>query len=101
MPRYKMLNGTRMQYTAEEEAAKDAEEAEFEAGRFDHDLGHLRVKRNILLNETDWVVTKASETNTSISADWKTYRQELRDLPSGLTTVEEVAAVTFPTKPGA
>ena len=29
MPRYKMLNGTRMQYTAEEEAAKDAEEAPY------------------------------------------------------------------------
>jgi hypothetical protein len=28
-----------------------------------------------------------------------TYRQDLRDLPSGLTTVEEVDNVTWPTKP--
>ena len=27
------------------------------------------------------------------------YRQALRDLPSGLSTVEDVEAVTFPTKP--
>ena len=31
----------------------------------------------------------------------KTYRQELRDLTNGLTTVEQVEAVTWPTKPGA
>ena len=96
MPRYKMLNGTRMQYTAEEEAAKDAEEAAFEAGRFDHDLGHLRVERNILLAATDFYALS----DVTLSSDMATYRQELRDLPSGLTTVEEVAAVTFPTKPG-
>ena len=28
-----------------------------------------------------------------------TYRQELRDLTDGLTTVEEVNTVTWPTKP--
>ena len=32
---------------------------------------------------------------------WQTYRQELRDIPNGLTTVEQVEAVEFPTKPGA
>tara|TARA_R110002020_G_C16085364_1_gene757440 strand:+ start:576 stop:869 length:294 start_codon:yes stop_codon:yes gene_type:complete len=95
MPRYKMLNGIRMQYTAEEEAAKDAEEASFEAGRFDHDLGHLRVKRNILLAETDFYALS----DVTMSEAMTTYRQELRDLTNGLTTVEEVAAVTFPTKP--
>ena len=99
MPRFKMLNGTRIQYTAEEEAARDVEEAAFEAGRFDHDLGHLRAERNLLLNASDWVVAKATELETAIPEDWKTYRQELRDLPSGLTTVEEIAAVVYPTKP--
>jgi len=29
MPRYKMVNGERIQFTAEEEAARDAEEAAF------------------------------------------------------------------------
>ena len=31
----------------------------------------------------------------------RTYRQSLRDITNGLTTVEEVEAVTWPTKPGA
>jgi hypothetical protein len=34
-----------------------------------------------------------------MSEDMTTYRQELRDLPDGLTTVEEVNNVTYPTKP--
>jgi len=29
----------------------------------------------------------------------KTYRQDLRDITNGLTTVEEVQAVIFPEKP--
>ena len=30
---------------------------------------------------------------------WETYRQALRDITNGLTTVEDVNAVTFPVKP--
>jgi hypothetical protein len=29
----------------------------------------------------------------------RTYRQQLRDITNGLTTVEQVEAVEFPTKP--
>ena len=95
MPRYKMLNGTRMQYTAEEEAAKDAEEASFEAGRFDHDMGHLRVKRNILLAETDFYALS----DVTMSEDMTNYREALRDLPAGKDTVQKVNDATWPTKP--
>jgi len=34
-----------------------------------------------------------------MTQDMTNYRQALRDLPDGLTTVEDVEAVTFPTKP--
>jgi hypothetical protein len=34
-----------------------------------------------------------------MTQDMTNYRQALRDLPSGLSTVEDVEAVTFPTKP--
>ena len=40
-----------------------------------------RNKRNRLLNDSDWVVTKALEAGGSVSADWVTYRTALRDLP--------------------
>lgn len=38
--------------------------------------------RDRLLVETDWVVTKAVETGTSVPNEYLHYRQELRDLPS-------------------
>ena len=86
MARFKMVNGTRIQFTAAEEAARDAEEAAFEAGRFDHDMGHLRQERNILLAETDFYALS----DVTLSAAMETYRQALRDVPAGLSTVEEV-----------
>lgn len=39
-----------------------------------------RAKRNNLLARTDWVVIRAQETNTSVPADWVSYRQSLRDI---------------------
>lgn len=56
----------------------------------------VRAERNIKLQETDWVVTKASETGVAVSNDWKTYRQALRDLPATQTDVDNII---YPTKP--
>ena len=55
----------------------------------------VRSQRDRLLNETDWVVTKATETSTNIPAAWKTYRQALRDVPSQ----SDPDNITWPTKP--
>ena len=41
----------------------------------------MRKRRDDLLKESDWVVVKAFETNTTIPAEWATYRQALRDIP--------------------
>jgi len=96
MPRFHGIgNGVKVQFTAEEEAARDVEEAAWEAGAFDRAIANLRQQRNNLLAETDFYALQ----DVTMSEDMTTYRQELRDLPSGLTTVEEVQAVTFPVKP--
>jgi len=42
----------------------------------------IRRQRSNRLTASDWVVIKARETNTDVPAEWLTYRQELRDLPS-------------------
>ena len=55
----------------------------------------VRQDRDRYLNETDWIVTKAKETNTNIPAAWKTYRQALRDVPSQ----SDPDNITWPTKP--
>jgi len=66
---------------------------------FDNAIAHLRRGRNALLSQTDYIVIKAKETGTTIPTAWKTYRQALRDITEGLTTVDEVNAVVFPDKP--
>ena len=95
MPRYKLVNGERIQFTAEEEAQRDQEEADWEAGKFDRAMANLRKDRNIKLAETDFYALS----DVTMSEDMTTYRQNLRDITEGLTTVEEVEAVEFPTKP--
>lgn len=98
MPRYKMVNGERVQLTAEEEAARDAEEAAWEAGAKDRSMANLRAKRNNLLKETDHY----GLSDVTMSEAMTTYRQELRDLPSTVAdddTASDVDAITFPTKP--
>ena len=59
-------------------------------------LQQLRSERDLKLAETDWVVTKASETGVAESDAWKTYRQALRDLPSNTS---DPFNPTWPTKP--
>ena len=54
MPRYKLVNGERIQFTAEEEAQRDQEEADWEAGAFDRAIADLRRNRNNLLSATDF-----------------------------------------------
>ena len=70
-------------------------EAQFPAVELDNAMADLRSKRNQLLQDTDF---HALSDNT-MSSDMTTYRQELRDLTNGVTTVEQANAVVFPTKP--
>ena len=62
------------------------------------DLDAVREVRNQKLAETDWVVIKEREEGGSVSnfADWKTYRQALRDITNSATSLDDV---TWPEKP--
>ena len=95
MPRYHNINGVKVQFTAEEETARDAEEKAWSDNKLNRDLSELRNRRNTLLAETDFYALS----DVTMSDEMKKYRQDLRDLPSGLDTVEKVANVTYPTKP--
>ena len=97
MPRFKLVNGERIQFTADEEAARDAEETAWANGAFDRAIADVRAKRNKLLAETDHLALS----DNTLSSDMTTYRQSLRDITNGLTTKAQVDAVTWPTKPGA
>ena len=95
MPRYHNINGEKVQFTAEEETARDAEEQAWADAAPARALADLRSKRNRLLAETDFY----GNSDVTMSDDMKTYRQALRDLPSGKDTVDKCDNVTWPTKP--
>ena len=95
MPRYHNINGEIVQFTAEEEAARDAEEQAWADGALARAQANLRRERNRRLAETDFYALS----DVTMSSDMQTYRQNLRDLPSGKDTVEKCENVTWPTKP--
>jgi hypothetical protein len=95
MARTKVVNGVRMNLTPEEETARDAEEATWAAGAFDRKIADLRSDRTQRLVSTDWYALQ----DVTLTDAMETYRQALRDLPAGLTTVAEVEAVSWPVQP--
>ena len=95
MPRYHNINGNKVQFTAEEETARDAEEKAWADGAVARAQANLRSRRNRLLAETDFYALS----DVTMSNDMKTYRQNLRDLPDGKDTVDKCNNVTWPTKP--
>ena len=70
-------------------------QAQFPIVEFDMAMEDLRAKRNKLLTDTDYLALS----DNTMSAEMTTYRQSLRDITNGLTTVANVEAVVFPTKP--
>ena len=95
MTRYKMVGNERIECTAEEVAELNALKTSWDNKAFDRALKDLRDKRNQLISETDYLALP----DVVMSEDMTTYRQALRDITNGLTTVEQVEAVVFPTKP--
>jgi hypothetical protein len=59
-------------------------------------LDNLRAKRNKILADSDYIVL--SDSPVADKSNWLTYRQSLRDITQGLSTVEQVQAVVFPVK---
>tara|TARA_R100000152_G_C6720889_1_gene146916 strand:- start:196 stop:588 length:393 start_codon:yes stop_codon:yes gene_type:complete len=65
----------------------------------------LRDQRNTLLNESDWTRLDDNGLSSDKKAEWSTYRQALRDLPSSadpkLDEIYELiqSSVTWPSKP--
>mgnify|MGYP003628397843 CR=1 FL=1 len=90
MPRYHNVNGNMVQFTADEETARDAEEAAWAAGANDRKAFELRKERDAKLAATDWMASS----DVTMSDAWRDYRQALRDVPSQLP-----GAITWPTEP--
>ena len=87
-------NGILVDMTADEIAQRNADLAAMPSD-LDNALEDVRIKRNGLLAETDYLALS----DQSLSTEMSTYRQALRDITNGVTTVEQANNVTWPTKP--
>ncbi len=94
MARTKIIDGVSVPFTAEEEAAWDAEEAEYNAAADERAAAQVREERNSKLDKTDW--TQMPDYNGSNKSAWATYRQSLRDVPAQSGFPNDI---TWPTEP--
>jgi len=95
MAEHKLVDGIQIPLSAEEIAQRQADETAWNNGAFDRSLASIRAKRNSLLAQTDYLALS----DNTLSAAMSSYRQSLRDLTEGLSTVEQVNAKVFPIKP--
>ena len=89
---HKIVNGQQVELTADEIAAIAAQEQAWNGGALDRKMQDIRQQRNRLLADTDYLALS----DNTLSAEMTTYRQQLRDAPSGLDTIEKVQAYEFP-----
>jgi len=75
--------------------AKELILAQLPIVELDMALANLRAKRNKLLADTDYLALS----DNTLSNDMSNYRQSLRDITIGLSTLEQVNSVEFPVKP--
>ena len=92
MARYHLINGVRVQFTAEEETARDAEETAWSNKAVERKLDRVKEERDSRLKATDWM----ANSDVTMSSAWKTYRQALRDLPASESDPDDIS---WPSEP--
>jgi hypothetical protein len=95
MARHHLINGVQVAFTSAEETTWDNAETAYANGAYDRAIADMRTRRNRLLADTDYYALS----DVTMSSDMTTYRQALRDLPSGLDTLNKVNNKAYPTKP--
>jgi len=91
----KMVDGKLVALSDEEQALYDAEQKAVADAAPAKRMADLRKKRNKLLVETDWM----ANSDVTMSNDWKTYRQALRDITKQTPTDDALSNIKFPDKP--
>ena len=90
MTKFKMLNGKKVELTKEE-----LNQIEVDLKNLpNEELEDLRINRNILLAETDYLALA----DVTMSDAWKKYRQDLRDITKTFKSMND-KNFKFPDKP--
>jgi hypothetical protein len=99
MAEHKLVDGVKIELTAQEITQRQAEATAWANGAFDRAIAGLRSKRNALIASSDWTVLSDSPLSAELKTAWLEYRQDLRDITEGVNTEAKVKAVVFPDKP--
>jgi len=83
-------------YTVSDGALVRKSQTEIDQQLSDKATLEFRGQRDLLLTTSDWTQSPDSPLTDAKKAEWATYRQALRDLPS---TTTEPTNPTWPTKP--
>ena len=95
MPRFHNINGVNVQFTSEEETARDKEEQSVADAAPARRMKQLRRERDALLKETDYM----GNSDVTLTDAWKTYRQALRDITDQTPSDHTLSNINWPTKP--
>jgi hypothetical protein len=88
-----IINVQTGEVTTEEYTAEELVEIQSNRDNLPNEqMAEIRMKRNLLLAETDWM----ANSDVTMSDEWRAYRQALRDLPANTT---DPANPVWPTKP--
>ena len=90
-----MVDGQLREMTDAEQAEYDAKNTAWNNDAPNRRMADLRSQRDALLAETDYM----GNSDVTMSAKWKTYRQALRDITSQTPSDDALSNITFPTKP--
>lgn len=63
------------------------------------DWDKIKRKRNDLLTRSDWTQISDNQLTEAQKAEWRVYRQALRDLPQIYSSAEDKYDITWPTPP--
>lgn len=92
---HKMVNGERVDLTSDEIDELVKAEEDWAAGAAARAWSALRLERDQKLAATDWMASS----DLTLADPWKTYRQQLRDLPGTLNDTTVQGDITWPSEP--
>ena len=90
------LNGEKVKFNLGDEVTNEMQSVAYtDEQLLNRKFTELRIKRNQLLAQTDYLALS----DQTMTAEMTAYRQALRDITNGLSTVADIEAVVFPEKP--
>ena len=101
MPNFHNIEGKLVQFTNAEETALTAKKKEWTDGAAVRAWDALRKERDNKIAKSDW----RANSDVTLSDDWKTYRQALRDITKSASPKLDdfgnlvMSSVTWPTEP--